>query len=161
MARGADRPARYVRSWTDDELIAELRAWLEVTPRPSTHVYAQDRASNPELPPLSTVCHRFGGWHEALREAGHAGEPRPTRRYRDNDILNAIREWMDGGGDGRAATYSSMAKTAGLPSFNTVYLRFGSWRAALVAAEHRTRRTATGEVVGFERVQESALVGSG
>jgi hypothetical protein len=125
-----------VHSWTDDELLAELTAWAEATDHATTTRYERDRASSDrDLPPLSTICNRFGGWHAALAEIGRASTRRAPRRYQNEELIAAVRGWLISGGDRRAESYSRAAAAAGLPSFNTVYLRFGSWQTALELAQ--------------------------
>jgi hypothetical protein len=135
MSPGARRrPRGLTQSWTDDELVAELRAWTQATGHRSSSRYERDRGGRPDLPPLSTICKRFGGWHAALAEIGETS-PRPSvRRYSDADLVAALRSWLHDGGDGKAATYHRDAARLGLPSFNTVYLRLGPWRTALARA---------------------------
>jgi hypothetical protein len=122
---------RVTQTWTDEELLDELRAWIHTTGQRSSWRYEHDRRDRPELPPLSTICKRFGGWHAALDECGDAEPRRPVRRYTDADLLDALRSWLAEGGDGRAATYHRDAARRGLPSFNTIYLRLGPWRTAV------------------------------
>ena len=127
------------RAWTEDELLDELRAWLENAESPSGTRYEHARRANPGMPSLSTICRRFGGWHQALEEVGLVREPTVFRRYTDAAILDALRRWIAAGGDGRAASYSRAASGTGAPSYNTVFHRFGSWRAALAAIGERPR----------------------
>lgn len=121
------------RGWSDDELIDELRSWLESSDSASGGAYERARRANPAMPTLSTICRRFGNWQQALEEAGHVRESRVVPRYTDAELVEALRRWLAAGGDRRAATYSAAAKADRLPSYNTMFLRFGSWRAALGA----------------------------
>jgi hypothetical protein len=135
--------------WSDEELLEELRSWLDRALSSSGGAYERVRRSNAAMPTLSTICRRFGSWQQALEEAGHTRERRVLRRYTNDELLNAVRTWIDSGGDGRATSYSRDAKRAELPSYNTVFLRFGSWRAALraIGLEARNRRWSSDEAL--------------
>src|SRR5690349_17910355 len=96
---------RESRVWTDDEILYELRAWLDTTPRVSSAAYAQAQRANPDLPSLATVCKRFDGWANALGEIGYVGPHRVVHRYTDDEILDAVRSWIAESGDARADSY--------------------------------------------------------
>lgn len=83
------------------------------------------------MPPVSTICRRFGGWHAALHEIGETTVQPPVRRYTDAELIDALATWLRDGGDSKAGTYHRDAARLGLPSFNTIYQRLGSWRAAM------------------------------
>jgi hypothetical protein len=148
-AKRAVRPQKDQRRWSDDDLVAALRAWVQSTGHVSSAAYLNDQRINPQLPSLATMCRRFGGWQPALARAGHTREPKVTRRYTEAQLRDALRAWMDAGGDRRSASYNRAAAATELPAYATVVARFGSWRAALAAIDEDTpgRRWTHDEVV--------------
>jgi site-specific DNA recombinase len=143
------RIMRQRRSWTDQSLLAALRAWAESTGSLSGSQYALAQHRNPALPSHSTIVRRFGSWRHALERAGQPNHRATARRYTDDDLREALRCWLNNGGDGRAASYARDAVIGSLPSFETLRSRFGSWRAALleVGGHAPARRWSLDEVL--------------
>ncbi|MEY2454082.1 MAG: site-specific recombinase [Acidimicrobiaceae bacterium] len=116
----------------DRELLTALRSWVESTDDPKLLAYEAYYRAHPGMPSSSTIARRFGGWRRALKRVGRFSVRQERRSFSDEELRDALRVWIDTGGDRRAATYSAaVAGQPDRPSFTTVVLRFGSWPAAM------------------------------
>jgi Homing endonuclease associated repeat/Recombinase zinc beta ribbon domain len=120
--------------WKRAEVISALQAWARRhgrAPASTEWVHAQTKH-----PCADTVRKEFGSWEDALRAAALAIPPRtpqPARRWRREEIVDALRAWA--ASSGRAPSGPDWIRTAsGRPCTGTVYKYFGSWGAALEAA---------------------------
>jgi CxxC-x17-CxxC domain-containing protein len=155
------RPIR--RRWTDDEMLAALRA---LQAERGGYVRADDlnRRQAPGAPPrpsLSQVVAHFGSWREVCALLGQSyhlgnvkGVPLPaSRQWTDETILAALRELrarrggrlrtrdLDlgrGGHQGRAGRY---------PTWITVQTHFGSWARMLARLDEPDGSPDVGEHV--------------
>ena len=134
-AAGLPAPGPRLRrntAWPQDAVIAALQRWSEQQGR-APRVYEWLRAGE-EHPGAATVRKRLGSWQAALGAAGLPSAPALKRRWSEREILAALRLWA--AREGRAPRPTDWtAGTVDHPQCNTVRLRFGSWKAALVAAE--------------------------
>jgi hypothetical protein len=133
---GLEPPPRGPRHepWKRLELIEALRAWTRRhghPPASTEWIHAQ-----PEHPCASTVRQEFGRWEDALDAAGLAIEPRQPRRakrWRREEIVQALRSWA--ASHGRAPFGPDWVRAAPeRPCTGTVYKHFGTWGGALTAA---------------------------
>ena len=118
--------------WAPAEMIGALQAWAEEHGHSPRNVDWKPPSASHPLD--KTVCRSFGSWERALRQAGlpPAGPPL-HRRWSDEQIISALKAWARA--HGRAPAYIEWLKGApGRPAAQTVYHRFGTWTAALVAA---------------------------
>jgi Recombinase/Homing endonuclease associated repeat/Recombinase zinc beta ribbon domain len=137
LKRAGLKPARQMprhEPWGRAELIAALRAWARKHGR-SPEATQWMRATL-EHPCTHTVRNVFGNWENALYAAAlplPARAPRACRRWRREEILDALRAWTLS--NGRAPTSPDWARAAPeRPCTSTVYKHFVNWRAALEAA---------------------------
>ncbi|MGO9976907.1 MAG: homing endonuclease associated repeat-containing protein [Solirubrobacteraceae bacterium] len=141
---GAGR-SRWGKPFTAREIVAAIRAWERVEGRAPAQIDWQpsDLGGNPRwerecprFPPQSLVTRQFGSWNRALRAAGF-DRPRPPE-VSDEQILAGLRAYhRDHGTSPARADW----RRAGLsPNISTIEQRFGSWNAALTAAELAPRR---------------------
>jgi plasmid stabilization system protein ParE len=137
------RPARPVRSFSDEQLVAGVRAVGErVGRRPSRGDY--ERLSKPlGLACHATVCNRFGSWSGALRAAGFETGA-PARSYAKRWDARACCEALDRVADelGEWPRYGRYEQLAAgredLPSGALLRQRLGPW--SQIAAALRERR---------------------
>ena len=120
-------------AWSAAEMIGALKAWADqhaCSPR-----RIQWKAASPAHPSSLTVCSHFGDWNRALRKAGLPPVARsPRQPWSDKEIIGALRAWAKQ--HGRVPAYLDWARGAREHACaQTVWLRFGSWTAALRAAE--------------------------
>ncbi|MEY2420022.1 MAG: hypothetical protein QOI95_89 [Acidimicrobiaceae bacterium] len=135
----AQQSRRRNRTWTDRQLVAALRAWVESTDDPSSSQYRLEALYNPYLPSLSTISKRLGGWATAVRRVSGQQRPPAWRRRTNEEILELLREWLRTGGDGRVESYNAIsAHNRDYPSTGTILARFGSWHQAVAAAGFRS-----------------------
>ena len=145
---GACAPRRAPAA-TREEVLHALRAWAEehgCAPRQHDWGWRAGSASPwvsefPRWPSASSVRTHFSSWNAALHLAGV-----PLRRRSDwtsEEIFEAIRRWT--ADHGSAPTYADFRQAPDrlrVPDPKTVADRFGGWRAALAAADNRSRRPA-------------------
>lgn len=124
-------------SWTDEEILAALRAYVERFGR----VPAKHQLDWPPdgFPSARTVRRHFGTFTAGIRAAGLE----PARKLWSRDqIVAAIQEFeREVGRPPRCADWSRAAEE--WPSMATVYNRFDSWAAALEAAGCRPNRSSS------------------
>ena len=122
------------RTWTDDELLAALRALAHEQPALTVSELHRSRVG-------STAANRFGTLAAALRRAGLTRWPRRLRRPlpgRD-DVVRLLRQRQ-----ARGDTLSMPAARRDEPRLLKAALKhFGTWRAALAAAGVGAAGTAT------------------
>ena len=127
---------RWGRVFTDQEIVAAIRAWARLEGRAPAIVdwRPHDRGGHPRwerdcprFPPCSHVVRRFGSWNAALQAAGF-DRPRPDA-WSEHEIVEALRAWARTHG---FAPSSSDWETS--PDRNIISSRFGGWNAALAAA---------------------------
>lgn len=122
---------------TDEQLVAELHRVAEELGRPPSLKQFRARGRHS----VTTYFDRFGSWRDALAAAGF--EPRePVSEIPDERLLRELRRLADRIGD--APTALQMDERG--PYWASTYVNhFGSWNAALEAAdfEPRTPRAPT------------------
>lgn len=126
--------------YTDDELLAALRRAAATTERElSVQAYEQARTEDSSLPSREIIQHRFGRWITAKRLAG-ISERTPYRGY-SNTIseaacLEGLRVCMAQSDSlPTYAQYQAWHLEHGHPSAHTIRNKFGTWIAALDAAD--------------------------
>ena len=135
------------RRYTDDELVAELRASAERLGRsPTMREFADDSATRVHP---QTVIERFGSWNAAKRQAGLR-----ARRFATRDELLAQLRAL-GGELGRVPTGRDLDERRGLvPSKSLYWHTFGSLTEAL-------REAGFDVPVGDERLERALDQGAG
>ena len=128
------------RLWDDAEIIASLQDWAAANGR-SPKCTDWSRASW-DRPDALTVRRHFGGWRKALRRAGLKPDGREyhraaTRCYKQWSTAAVVRALQDSTrATGRPPRSTEWFRAApDHPCSTTVRERFGSWTAALEAAE--------------------------
>lgn len=134
-------------SWLDAKKEAGLTSGRESNTRPQQfsdedyyellrecqrkHGKVTQRAFNndDEFPSASAVRKRFGKWSTAKEQAGLDNN---TRRYTDDELLEALRACEEKHG---SCTSSRFASDSDFPSPETVQRRFGSWSEAKEQAD--------------------------
>jgi hypothetical protein len=120
------RPMR----WTDQAILDALRRWEQVrgSPLPSDW----DNTA-PDHPTRGLVTKRFGSWDAALRAAGLSAA-QPRHHWSGEQIIRALQAWTTA--HKRPPTSSDWRHaTSDHPGRVHVWRRFGSWEAALTAAQ--------------------------
>lgn len=126
-------------SWEPEAILAALCAYAEEFGRPPAK-------GELELPPTGypssrTVRRHFGSFTAGLRAAGLEPRGQRQRRWDAEAIAVAMREFRLE--VARWPLPSDWVRACeDWPSASTVYSRFGSWKAALDAAEHGNRQAA-------------------
>jgi hypothetical protein len=95
LADASARARRAGRRWTDDDILAAIRAWTALygaTPammdwdcyraRRAGHVWRVRRYEAGDWPSTRTVCDRFGNFGNAVRAAGLMPRPQGARQTR-------------------------------------------------------------------------------
>jgi hypothetical protein len=133
-ARAADDAGRRPRrpaSWSDQEILAALRAWAVRHDRaPSTSGFL----ASPDRPSSMYVRRRFGSWDKALKRAGLKPSRRRQGRYwTEQEVVHALRAWAKRHGRApRAQGWTKAAPTH--PCARSVWMRYGTFGAAVAAA---------------------------
>jgi hypothetical protein len=129
----AGRRPRRPASWSDEEILAALRAWaLRHGRAPNSSEWIP---GSPDRPSSICVRRRFGSWDKALRRAGLEPNRRRQGRYwTEEEIIHALRVWAKEHG---RAPQSHDWKTAAQshPCARSVWARYGTFEAAVAAAE--------------------------
>ncbi len=126
-ACGDNRPPQRTRFDADDARCA-LRRFAEAHGR---HPSAREWDELGQRPSAPAIIRHFGSWNAALAAAGLTAT-RPRRRWSDEEIFAAIREF-----EARHQRPPSAADFGGgaLPGFETVRVRLGSLAAVLTRAQ--------------------------
>lgn len=135
------------RTWSAEQIVAALRGWA-LAHNGAPPAYGDWAKASPDRPGVTVVADRFGSWTKALLAAGLA--PRHRRWTRESAVA-AIKEWSRSHG---GATPSARAhKDDGMPSYSVLKRMFGSWGAAMRAADlgPRQQRWNAEEIVGALR----------
>lgn len=116
------------RSFTDDELIAELQAIAaEIDGSPLTVERFNQHSSRTNA---ETIRRRFGSWWKALERAG-LQISNLGKRYSEADYFeNLLNVWTH---YGRQPSYGEMDRPPSKIQAGTYYARWGTWRKALRA----------------------------
>jgi DNA invertase Pin-like site-specific DNA recombinase len=131
-SRDAGRRARRPASWSNDEIVAALQDWaLRHNRAPNSYEWVP---GSPDRPSSICVRRRFGSWDKALKRAGLKPNTRRQGRYwTDEEIINALRTWARR--HGRAPRSGDWTKaTSAHPCARSVYIRYGTFGAAVAAA---------------------------
>ncbi len=129
--RAAGFDAR-ARRWTRGEVIDALRAWAVQHGR--APVVADWQHASAEHPSPQTAARLFGSWPDALLTSGLSIKRR--HRWQRQEILHAIQEWtVEHGRTPKRADWYRREPHGRHPSTGTVHHNFGSWNAALQAAQ--------------------------
>jgi hypothetical protein len=133
------------RRYTDEQILAELRACAERLGRsPTMKEFAADAGTNVHP---QTVIEHFGSWNAAKREAGLV----PRRFATRDELLRLLREL--GARLGRVPTARDIeANRASMPSKSLYWHTFGSLSAAL-------REAGFDVPVGEERLERAVEQG--
>lgn len=134
-------PQSRVQSFSDDELVASLRAVHKIVSGPLS-AGAYDELSAADAPTAATMADRFGSWTAACAAADV--EPHETRRvyeptWQRPAVLAAVRAYIAAckqqARRPTAFDYDKRHRAAVPgPSLGTIRKHFGSWRAALCEA---------------------------
>jgi hypothetical protein len=95
----------------------------------------KNAGSDPPHPNSATVLKRFGSWSRAIEATGL---PPRRRRWTQAEIVSVLRASAEREGMApRSNRWKAQALNADrpLPSCRVIISRFGSWRAALEAAD--------------------------
>jgi 5-methylcytosine-specific restriction endonuclease McrA len=144
-------PARRMPTFTDEELLSELRAVSErLGGAPVTiERFSQYAAVNAE-----TVRRRFGSWWSALKEVGLAIS-NLGKRYSDDEYFeNLLVVWTH---HGRQPKYGEMDQPPSSISSGAYEAKWGTWTKALLAFLERVNSDAQQEaieIVPVERQQK-------
>ncbi len=126
--------------YSDDALLDEIRRVAGLITSPHITRMAFDRLARASS---SSICRRFGGWHQALRRAGlsnrysgavvsHRMRTGCGHRYSDSDMLAELRRVADELG---LTSFTVRQYNAHGRIHSTSIVRtFGSWHAAIVRA---------------------------
>jgi DNA invertase Pin-like site-specific DNA recombinase len=131
-SRDAGRRARRPASWSNEEILAALRDWaLRHDRAPNSYEWVP---GSPDRPSSICVRRRFGSWDKALKRAGLKPNARRQRRYwTDEEIIEALQTWAKR--HGRVPRSGDWMKaTSAHPCARSVYLRYGTFGAAVAAA---------------------------
>jgi predicted transcriptional regulator len=97
-------------------------------------------------PAASTYIRRYGSWSEACRKHGItaavARRDNYTQEWSNDDILDAVNEFIDDTGSTVFHDYAAWARSAGRPSGPLLIMRLGSWAQARKAAIARRANAA-------------------
>ena len=143
-------PRRY---WTEDRIVAALRAWAARTGRPPTTIEWHRRG--PDWPCHGTVLRVYGSWAAALDAAGlECAHPYARRgRWPPERIVAAMQAWAER--QGRRPTYTDWVLAGpDRPSAQTVEHASGSWQRALRAAGLAAWPRAGGDLWSPDRSSE-------
>ena len=131
-------PALHAR-WTEEEVLAGLRAFVRDHGRPPTTRDLRDVRGTP-YPPASAVLRTLGSLRAALERIGHhTAAPPPVS---DDEILEALRAYALA--HARAPTVAIWRAERRRPSASVIIRRHGSWKAAVATALPTCRRAAAG-----------------
>jgi hypothetical protein len=111
--------------YTDDDLLTMLQAVAAELGHPPS---ASEMNAHDDTASATTYQARFGSWNDALRAAGLE-----TAGYSDDDLCQLLEELaaqLD-----RRPTADDIAAREDLPNLSTFQDHFGSWNAALEAAD--------------------------
>jgi hypothetical protein len=114
------------REYSDDELLTMLQSLATEHGRSPT---AEEVTAHPDYPTVSTFKRRFGSWNTALHEAGL---DQHLPRLSDEELLTALQNLSDELGKRPSAIEVNGCDD--MASVQTYMNRFGSWNAALAAA---------------------------
>jgi hypothetical protein len=130
---------------TDDELIAMLRAWVQVHGEPAT-VTGISSTHEPPVPTPATYMKRFGSWNEACRRAGvqPGGYSRRNyaRRWTYDDKVSSVIDYLTevGVDEGTARGYENWARGhEDRPSLAVIRMQGHRWSEMLSAALERMK----------------------
>jgi hypothetical protein len=129
------------RRWSDAEIVDAMRPWTTRHGRPP--LSSDWRRGAADHPTAALAQGRFGSWHAALETAGVAPAGGTWTRAR---VLQAIRTHIDRNGRPPLGSDWRRPDDDESPPTHVVINRFGTWSAAIAAAE--TRRLATGDRAG-------------
>lgn len=115
-------------SWTPEEILVALRAYAKEFGKPPAKPELEWPPSG--YPSSRTVRRHFDSFTAGIRAAGL--EPR-EKRWSEEAIIEAMREF-ERETDCWPRSSDWTVASEDWPSASTVYLRFGSWQAALVIA---------------------------
>jgi hypothetical protein len=124
--------------WTDQELAAAVGRWLEGRTTATRAEYTRDAQKRADLPAITVLNRRVGGWYRVLEEAGWdnvGASIRGQRRWDPSSASAALRGWLEGRRSARADDYARDAfGSARLPSPSVLSRLFGGWTAAIRSA---------------------------
>lgn len=125
----AGRRPRRPASWSDDEILAALRAWAIRHGRaPNSYEW---KPGSPDRPSSICVRRRFGSWDRALKRAGLKPNGRRQGRYwTEEEIVLALRAWASRHGRApRSQDWRTAARAH--PCARSVWERYGRSRQGL------------------------------
>ncbi len=141
---------------SERELLDEISRMADVLNRPPTTTEMDELGEYSS----STYRRRFGSWRTALEEAGVGPTDRPQRgpnRIREDELLADLRALA--ADLGRSPTAEEMWKRG--PHSPATYLdRYGTWNAALEAADLEPRRFRRGGIGDRELVRSLRALGA-
>ena len=114
---------------SDEELLSELSEVTEKLGRPpSIEEYKQRGKIHPD-----TFINRFGGWRDAIKEAGHEPTYRKSNLISKEDLITELQQIADDLGETPTKRqYHNHSDTEYHPT--TQVNRFGAWKEAVEAA---------------------------
>jgi DNA-binding transcriptional ArsR family regulator len=136
-------------TYSDAEMNAALRsAYRQLDDRTkglSRKRYAR-LMEGQSAPAAATFIRRYGSWSEACRRAGITASPSRrgnyTREWSDEDIVDAVIEFIDETGETAYHPYARWATANGKPSGPLLVTRLGGWATVRKLAIDRQRSVA-------------------
>jgi hypothetical protein len=129
-AAGLAAPGK--RRWDRTSAIAALRMFASENRHAPTRTQWR-AAGGTERPKTATIERLFGSWSEALHAAALT---QPRIEWKPEEIIAALRDWtVRHGQPPTQADWRSSDPTGARPSASVAAHRFGSWTAALGAAD--------------------------
>jgi transposase-like protein len=136
-------------TYTDAEMYAALRKAYKKLPDRSKGLSRKQYTrlmSDEDVPAAATYIRRYGSWSIACSKAGISASPSRrgsyVRTWSDEDILDAVEEFITETGSTAYHPYAAWATEHGRPSGPLLVTRLGGWADARRMAIERQQQTA-------------------
>lgn len=113
------------QSWTKEKILYLIKKTYDNKKKVITR---SEFCNNPNYPSENIIYKLFGGWNNALMEAG-LWDKRDLSRYTDEELLGYIVQFYEE--NGRPPTTRDFTNNREYPGFAIYQIRFGSWQKAL------------------------------
>jgi hypothetical protein len=118
--------------WDRDGIIIALHRWAQLNARPPA---LRDWRPTPPACPTTTIARHSGIWNAALAAAALTARPRPVP-ITEPEMRTALQAFMRD--RNHAPSSTEWHRTQQRPSINVILRHYGSWSAALAAAQTQT-----------------------